>query len=48
MWVSAHLVMFDRRDARKPMAREEARPPARRPLGEERERDGRRVAVWTL
>ena len=43
-----HLVVFDRRAAREPAAREEAGPPARHLLGEERERDGRRVTVWTL
>ena len=43
-----HLVVFDRRAAREPAAREEAGPPARHPLGEERERGGRRVTVWTL
>ena len=43
-----HLVVFDRRAAREPAAREEAGPPARHPLSEERERDGCRVTVWTL
>ena len=43
-----HLVVFDRRAAREPAAREEAGPLARHLLGEERERDGRRVTVWKL
>ena len=38
-----HPVVFDRRAARAP-----AGPPARHPPSGERERDGRRVTVWTL